>query len=128
MQKGPEGPFEHQGQCPRAVCLVAATATAVTTATAATSAAAVAAATRATAASATAVTATTGTTAASATAVTAAATTTTTETTTRTGGAWLHRTGFVHDQAATTDLLTVHGFDRCLSLGIIAHLDKAKTF
>ncbi len=113
MQKGPEGPFEHQGQCPRAVCLVAATATAVTTATAATSAAAVAAATRATAASATAVT---------------AAATPTTETTTRTGGTWLHRTGFVYDQAATTDLLTVHGFDRCLSLGIIAHLDKAKTF
>jgi len=100
-----------------AATAVAATAGAIATTTA------VAAAAGASATTAAAVAATAG-------AVTATATTVTATTTETTGArrTCLHRTGFVHSDAAATQRLTVHASDSGLGFGIAAHFHKTETF
>ena len=137
-------------------CLVAAASTTTTTTTTGTSTTSTAAAVRTAestvtaAAGASAVTAATGTTAAAAvtttattartttavaatarptTAVTATARITTAAT--KAACAWrtcFHRTGFVHDNAATTQRLAIHAIDGCLRFSVAAHFHKAKAF
>jgi hypothetical protein len=104
--------------------LVAATATAAAAITTATTAAATASTAAVTAATTTTAAATTGsaaittTTAATSAAAEAAATRST----------WLHGASFVHDETATTVLLTVHAIDGGLRLSITAHFHKAEAF
>jgi hypothetical protein len=108
-----------------ALCLVAAAATAVATTTAAARATTAGTAAVATTAATTVAAATTTTTVA---ATAARATSATAEaTTTGTGRTWLHRTGFVDHETATTDLLAVHCIDSGLSLRIIAHFNETET-
>ncbi len=129
MQKGPIRPFSIW--LLPAECLVAATATAVTAAatTTATTAAASAATVTAAAASTTAVaaaTATATTTSAAAVSTTAAAATKAAAT-----GTWrtcLHWASFVHDETASTVLLTIHSVDRCLCFCIAGHFNETETF
>ena len=109
--------------------LVAAASTAA--ATTGTSAASTAAAVRATETTVAAAAGRTTTAAAavSATTTAASATTVAATTATETAGAWrtsLHRTGFVHHNAAAAQWLTVHAVDGSLCFSIAGHLDKAK--
>ena len=106
MKKGPAGPFV----CERRSVFVA-TAAAFTPTTTAVATAAF-------------------TTAASATATVAATTTTTVATTTAAAARWarLHGTGFVDDQAATSEWLAIHTADGCLRFRIRRHFHKTKAF
>ena len=116
MKKGPAGPFV----CERISVFVATAAAFTPTTTTAV----------ATAAFTTAATAT-ATVAATTTAATVAATTTTTvATTTAAAARWarLHGTGFVDDQAATSEWLAIHTADGCLRFRIRRHFHKTKAF
>ncbi|MEK0432343.1 MAG: hypothetical protein RL700_550 [Pseudomonadota bacterium] len=116
MKKGPAGPFV----CERRSVFVA-TAAAITTTTATTAVAA-------TTFTATATTTTVATTAAAAAAVTTAATAAVATAATTARWARLHGTGFVDDQAATTERLAIHAADGCLRFRIRRHLHKAEAF
>ncbi len=113
MKKGPAGPFV----CERRSVFVATAAAFTPTTT--------------TAAFTTAASATVATTAAATAATTVAATTTTTvATTTAAAARWarLHGTGFVDDQAATSEWLAIHTADGCLRFRIRRHFHKTKAF
>ena len=111
MKKGPAGPFVCER---RSVFVATAAAFTPTTTTAAFT----------TAASATA------TVAATTTAATVAATTTAVATATAAAARWarLHGTGFVDDQAATSEWLAIHTADGCLRFRIRRHFHKPKAF
>ena len=113
MKKGPAGPFV----CERRSVFVATAAAFTPTTTA------VATAAFTTAASATA-------TVAAATAAATVAATTTTAVATATAARWarLHGTGFVDDQAATSEWLAIHTADGCLRFRIRRHFHKTKAF
>ena len=115
MKKGPAGPFVCER---RSVFVATAAAFTPTTTTAVT-----------TAAFTTAATATVATTTA-ATAATVAATTTTTVAAAAAAARWarLHGTGFVDDQAATSEWLAIHTADGCLRFRIRRHFHKTKAF
>ena len=118
MKKGPAGPFV----CERRSVFVATAAAFTPTTTTAV----------ATAAFTTAASATVATTAAATAATTVATTTTTTTVATTTAAAarWarLHGTGFVDDQAATSEWLAIHTADGCLRFRIRRHFHKTKAF
>ena len=67
-------------------------------------------------------------TAATTTTVAAATTATAITTTAAAGRTGLHGTCFIHDQAATTQWLTIHARDGCLRLSVTAHFHKTKAF
>ena len=118
MKKGPAGPFLCER---RSVFVATAAAFTPTTTTAVATAAFTTAATATVAAT---------TTAATAAATVAATTTTTVATTTAAAARWarLHGTGFVDDQAATSEWLAIHTADGCLRFRIRRHFHKPKAF
>ena len=116
MKKGPAGPFVCER---RSVFVATAAAFTPTTTTAVATAAFTTAATA------------TATVAATTTAATVAATTTTAvATATAAAARWarLHGTGFVDDQAATSEGLAIHTADGCLRFRIRRHFHKPKAF
>ena len=116
MKKGPAGPFV----CERRSVFVATAAAFTPTTTTAVATAAFTTAASATVAAATAATA----------ATVAATTTTAVATATAAAARWarLHGTGFVDDQAATSEWLAIHTADGCLRFRIRRHFHKTKAF
>ena len=118
MKKGPAGPFVCER---RSVFVATAAAFTPTTTTAVATAAFTTAATA---------TATVAATTTAATATVAATTTTAVATATAAAARWarLHGTGFVDDQAATSEWLAIHTADGCLRFRIRRHFHKTKAF